>query len=83
MSELADVRDLDCVASWSPLSFDMSEREVTGAAAVLRRILYRWASPAGTLRYAPRIGPARAVTDLAASTWSRDRKSTRLNSSHT
>lgn len=37
---LDEVRDLDCVASFAPLTFDSSPKEVTGAAAILRRILY-------------------------------------------
>lgn len=49
---LDQVRDIDCIASFNPLSFDMSGRYVTGAPAVLRRIVYAWFSPRGSLRWA-------------------------------
>lgn len=70
MSALADVRDPDCVARWSPLRFDMGSSEVSGAAAVLRRILYRWCSPDGSIRHAPDLGLARPINRLAGSTFS-------------
>lgn len=70
MSNLADVRDLDCVKSFSPLVLDMSAREVTGADAVLRRILYRWCSAKGSIRHAPGVGLDVPLTDLDAATWS-------------
>lgn len=66
MSSLADVRDIDCVASLAPLMFDLSAREVTGVAAVLRRILYRWCSRRGAIRHAPGIGMETPLTDLEA-----------------
>ena len=41
---LDQVRDMDCVASMSPLAFDQPGpyREAAGAQAILRRILYPW-----------------------------------------
>lgn len=42
MSDLSAVRDLDSVVSFSPLALDLTSREVTGASAVLRRVLYVW-----------------------------------------
>lgn len=41
---LAQVRDLDCVVSLSPLVLDMPSpnRYATGVDAVLRRVLYKW-----------------------------------------
>lgn len=53
---LAEVRDLDCVASFRPLVFDLSTRIVTGPAAVLRRVLYRITSPRGSIKHAPGKG---------------------------
>lgn len=72
MSNLNDVRDLDSVKSFSPLVLGMSAREVTGAAAVLRRILYRWCSAKGSIRHAPSVGVDVPLTDLDATTWSTD-----------
>jgi hypothetical protein len=74
MSNLADVRDLDSVKSFSPLVLGMSAREVSGAAAVLRRILYRWCSRKGSLRHAPSVGLDAPLTDLDAATWSTDER---------
>ncbi len=45
---LSAVRDLDCVASLSPLTFDVGFSYVTGAAAVLRRCLYIICSKRGS-----------------------------------
>lgn len=43
---LADVKDTDCLRSQSPLVLGrMPGRYVTGAAAILRRVLYAWALP--------------------------------------
>lgn len=70
MSALSDVRDLDCVVSYSPLVFDMTAREVTGPAAVLRRILYRWCSLRGAVRHALGLGLDTPLTDLEAATLS-------------
>lgn len=41
---LDQVRDMDCVASMSPLTFDQPSpyREAVGPQATLRRILYAW-----------------------------------------
>jgi len=41
---LAQVRDMDCLVSMSPLAFDQPSpyREAVGAQAILRRILYSW-----------------------------------------
>lgn len=72
MSNLADVRDLDSVKSFSPLVLGMSAREVRGPAAVLRRILYRWCTRKGALRYAPSVGLDVPILDLDAATWSTD-----------
>jgi hypothetical protein len=72
MSSLAEVRDVDCIASSSPLVFDLSAKEVTGAAAVLRRILYRWCSRRGAIRHAAGIGLETPLTDLDAATLSDD-----------
>ena len=46
---LSAVRDLDCVASLSPLTFDLGTSYVTGAKAVLRRCLYAICTPRGAL----------------------------------
>jgi len=46
---LAEVRDLDCIASLSPLQFDWGTTYVTGARAVLRRCLYAICTPRGAL----------------------------------
>lgn len=70
MSDLAAVRDLDCVKSFAPLVFDLSATEITGASAVLRRVLYRWCTPKGSLRYALDVGPVRALLDLDGATFS-------------
>ncbi|HMV65511.1 MAG TPA: hypothetical protein PKA64_01580 [Myxococcota bacterium] len=53
---LDQVRDLDCVASFRPLTFDLSTRIVTGPAAVLRRVLYRITSRRGSIKHAPGKG---------------------------
>jgi hypothetical protein len=47
---LAQVVDLDCVARWAPLALDLPapNRYATGAAAILRRILYSWERDAST-----------------------------------
>jgi hypothetical protein len=37
---LAEVRDLDCIVSLSPLTFDSTPKEITGARAILHRIVY-------------------------------------------
>ena len=55
MSSLA-VKDIDCIVSMSPLRLDHTSRKVTGAAALLRRALYRWFTLKGTRRHAPGIG---------------------------
>lgn len=70
MSELAAVRDLECVVVWSPLRFDQTAIEVAGAGAVLRRVLIRWCSTAGSVRHAPGLGLIRPLTQLSASTFS-------------
>jgi hypothetical protein len=49
---LADIRDPDCIASLSPLTFDITGAYVTGASAIVRRVLYRIVSPRGSLVYA-------------------------------
>ena len=48
---LADVCDLDCVASWSPLVFDLpaTERYARGGDAIVRRVLYSLALNGGLL----------------------------------
>jgi hypothetical protein len=46
---LSEVRDLDCVATLSPLTFDLGTSYVTGATAVLRRCLYAICTPRGAL----------------------------------
>lgn len=46
---LSAVRDLDCVATLVPLTFDLGTSYVTGAKAVLRRCLYAICSPRGSL----------------------------------
>jgi hypothetical protein len=70
MSALAEVRDIDCVVSQAPLRFDLTAREVTGAAAVLRRILYRWCSRKGSVRHAPGLGLVTPLLDLDGATLS-------------
>ena len=55
---LDQVRDLDCVASFRPLTFDLSTRIVTGPAAVLRRVLYRITSRRGSIKHATGKGNA-------------------------
>lgn len=72
MSSLANVRDLDCVKSFSPLVLGLSSREVTGAAAVLRRILYRWCLRRGSLFYATDIGVVRPLLELEGVTFDAD-----------
>lgn len=43
---LADVKDTDCLRSQRPLILGrMPGKYVTGAAAILRRVLYAWAIP--------------------------------------
>ena len=69
MSALALVRDLDCIASFAPLAFDLSAREVTGAAAVLRRVLTRWCTRKGALRHAPGVGIDTPLLDLDGCTF--------------
>lgn len=69
MSNLADVRDLDCVVSFDPLVFDLTANEVTGAAAILRRILYRWITKRGTLPFDASVGIFTPITSLEATTW--------------
>lgn len=61
---LDQVRDLDCVLTTSPLALGLSSRTVTGAAAVLRRILYRWCTPRGALSWALGVGVAQPVHAL-------------------
>ena len=46
---LSQVRDPDCVASLSPLTFDSGTAYVTGAVAILRRCLYAICTPRGAL----------------------------------
>lgn len=53
---LADIRDPDCIASLSPLTFDSTGSYVTGAKAIVRRVIYRLFSPRGSLVYAPGSG---------------------------
>lgn len=69
MSALADVRHLDAVISFNPLRFGLTAVEVTGAAAVLRGILYRWCSPPGSIRHAPSLGLVKPLTQLQGSTF--------------
>lgn len=64
MSILADVRDVDCIVSFTPLAFDLTTREVRGAAAVLRRVLYRWCTRKRALRYDAGVGLVRPLLDL-------------------
>ncbi len=70
MISLDAVKDLDCVSSFSPLTFDLSAREVTGADAVLRRILYRWCTRRGTLAWGTGVGVNRPVHDLGGTVFS-------------
>lgn len=57
---LAQVTDTDCLRSGRPLVLGrMPGKYVTGAAVILRRILYRWALPKGVL--AQYIDPAALV----------------------
>lgn len=67
---LASVRDQDRIVSFRPLVFDMTSREVSGVDAILRRILYRWCSSAGSLRWALTAGLRRPLLDLEATTFS-------------
>ncbi len=46
---ISEVRDVDCVASLSPLAFDVGTSYVTGVTAVLRRCLYAICTPRGSL----------------------------------
>lgn len=48
---LADVVDLDCVESFSPLVLDLpaTERYATGGNAIVRRVLYGWVRDGGLL----------------------------------
>jgi hypothetical protein len=67
---LEDVRDKDCIESFDPVTFDDSARIVTGAAAILRRILYRWCIPAGFLDYDRGLGVIVPLTELEGYTLS-------------
>ena len=72
MSALADVKDIDCVATFVPLTFDSSGREVSGALAVLRRVLYRWCTRRGTNKWAPDVGLEVPLLELEAATLAPD-----------
>lgn len=61
---LADVRDLDCVLAWAPLQLGLSAREVSGAPAVLRRVLYRWCTTRGLLPWDVSVGLGTALQDM-------------------
>jgi hypothetical protein len=54
---LSQVTDTDCLKSQSPLVFGRRPGiYVTGAAAVMRRVLYAWALPRGVLSYDKTFG---------------------------
>lgn len=63
---LDQVRDIDCVASLAPLRFDLPSphREAVGASAILRRVLGRWCTRAGSVRTDPTIGITTPLTEL-------------------
>lgn len=61
---LDQVRDVDCVLSFQPLRLGLSARTVDSAAAVLRRILYRWCTPRGFLPWDLGVGLATPVQGL-------------------
>ncbi len=70
MSLLQDVVDVDDVASFAPLTFDMGFNLVRGADAILRRVLYLWCTLLGTLLHAPGLGMTTPLLDLDGSTFS-------------
>jgi hypothetical protein len=63
---LADVCDPDCIVSLRPLRFDLPvpHREARGVAAILRRVLYRWCRPRGSVRGDATIGVETPLLDL-------------------
>ncbi len=63
---LDEVCDDDCVVSFNPLRFDMPvpHREAVGAAAILRRVLYRWCTLLGSIRADRSIGVTTPLPDL-------------------
>lgn len=70
MSSLADVKDMDCLISFNPLAFDLGSAYVTGADAILRRVLYRWCTLLGTMLHAPGLGMSRPLLDADGATFS-------------
>lgn len=69
MSLLQDVCDLDNVASFNPLAFDLGSRVVRGADAIIRRVLYLWCTPLLVLRHAPGLGVSVPILDLPGMTF--------------
>ncbi len=67
---LQEVVDLNNVASFAPLAFDFGTTLVRGADAILRRILYLWCTPIGTLRHAPGLGVSAPIVNLPGMTFS-------------
>lgn len=70
MSLLQDVCDVNNVASFNPLAFDMGSTVVRGADAILRRVLYLWCTPLGALRHAPGLGVSVPIPNLPGMTFS-------------
>ena len=68
---LANVVDMDCVRSTNPLAFGLTSAFVTGARAILQRILARWCQLLGFVPHAPDLGLTTPLLDIAGATFSR------------
>lgn len=68
---LKDVLDMDTIVSTDPLTFDLTCAFVTGARAILQRILWRWCQLLGFVSYAPDLGIPTPLLDIEGATFSR------------
>ncbi len=68
---LSSVVDMDCIRSTNPLAFGLTSAFVTGARAILQRILWRWCQLLGFAQYAPDLGVPTPLLDIDGATFSR------------
>lgn len=70
-AQLADVLDMNCIVSTNPLTFDLTAAFVSGARAILQRIVWRWCQLLGFVTYAPELGIPTPLLDIDGATFSR------------
>ncbi len=70
MSFVAYVLDMEHIASFNPLVFDLTSTFVAGVQAVMRRVLYRWCTLQGSVPDDPEYGVPIPLLDAAGVTLS-------------